>query len=251
MKDTILIDRPTPGLARVKLNRMASGNAYDDEMVCTLITAFDDLAEDESLKLVWLTAQGENFCKGPDPYWQKQRLSSGRAEHQQDAEQLARLFHTLYQFPIPILATVRGQANAAAVGMLCCCDIVLACERSSFTITETQYGQVPALQSPYLVKTLGERAARYYALSSETMDAYTATRLGLVSKIVPKNELDAIADMQIQKILNRRALSLRQTKAMIGLAANEAFDESLVDTLIDCSTDIRVSQSHHLSKLNV
>ena len=248
MKDTILIDRPYKGLARVKLNRHETGNAYDDEMVCTLITAFDDLAEDDSLKLVWLTSVGENFCKGPDPIWQKQRMNSGRAEHQQDSEQLARLFHTLYQFPIPIIATVRGQANAAAVGMLCCCDIVLACERSSYTITETQYGQVPALQSPYLVKTLGERAARYYSLSSETMDAYTATRLGLVSKIVPKDELDAMADMHIQKMLQRRSLSLRQTKAMIGLAANEVFDESLVDTLIDCSTDIRVSQSNQIAK---
>jgi methylglutaconyl-CoA hydratase len=244
MKDTILIDRPMDGMARVKLNRVETGNAYDDELVCTLITAFDDLAEDDSLKLVWITAAGENFCKGPDPLWHKTRLKSGRAEHQQDSEQLARLFHTLYQFPIPTVATVRGQANAAAVGLLCCCDMVLACERSSYTITETQYGQVPALQAPYLVKTLGERAARYYSLSSETMDAYTATRLGLVSKIVPKNELDAVADMLFQKILKRTALSLRQTKAMISLAANEVFDESLVDTLIDCSTDIRVSQSN-------
>ena len=243
MKDTILIDRPYTGMVRIKLNRLASGNAYDDEMVCTLITAFDDLAEDDSIKLVWLTAVGDNFCIGPDPRWQKQRMTSGRAEHQQDAEQLARLFHTLYQFPAPITVTVRVQAHTAAVGLSFCCDIVLACERSSFTITEMQYGQVPALQSPYLVKTLGERAARYYALSSETMDAYTATRLGLVSKIVPKDELDAMADMQIQKLLARRNLSLRQTKAMIGLSANEVFDESLVDTLIDCSTDIRVEQS--------
>lgn len=242
MKDTILIDRPHAGMARVKLNKPRSGNAYDDELVCTLITAFDDLAEDDSLKLVWLTAGGENFCIGPDQIWLERRMKSGRAEHQQDSEQLARLFHTIYQFPIPILATVRGQANAAAVGLLCCCDMVMACERSSFTITETQYGQVPALQAPYLVKTLGERAARYYSISSETMDAYTATRLGLVSKIVPKNELDAVADMSIQKILQNSVTSLRQTKAMISLAANEVFDESLVDTLVECSTDIRVSQ---------
>jgi len=251
MKDTILIERPYNGVVRIKLNRPEAGNAYDDELVCTLITAFDDLAEDETLKLVAITAAGEHFCKGPDFSWQKRRLDSGRAEHQQDAEQLARLLHTLYQFPIPTLATVRGQANSAAVGMLCCCDMVLACERSSFTIMETEYGQVPALQSPYLVKALGERAARYYSLSGETMDAYTATRLGLVSKIVPRNELDAMSDMLIQRILAHSTLSLRQTKSMIGLSANEAFDESLVDTLIDCSTDIRMSQSTRKEKVTV
>lgn len=243
MKETILIDRPEAGLAIVKLNRYEHDNAYDDEMVCTLITAFDDLAEDNSLKLIWLTAVGENFCRGPDREWIQRRLHSGRAEHQQDAEQLSRLFKTLYEFPVPIIVTVRGMANAAAVGMLCCCDIVLAAERAHFTITETRHGQVPALQSPYLVKTLGERAARYYSLSSEVMDAYTATRLGLVNKIVPETELDSVADMLVQKMLNRKGSSLRQTKAMISLSANEAFDESLVETLIDCSIDIRLSQT--------
>lgn len=243
MKDTIVIDRPYAGLARVILNKPESGNVYDDELVCTLITAFDDLAEDPTLKIVWLTANGENFSRGPDPLWLKRRMASGRAEHQQDAEQLARLFHTLYQFPIPTIATVRGQANAAAVGILSCCDMVIACERASFSVTEAQYGQVPALQAPYLVKAIGERAARYYSLSCESIDAYTATRLGLANKIVPKDELDAVADMMIKKSLLNSADSLRQTKAMINLAANESFDESLVETLIDCSTDIRILQT--------
>lgn len=243
MKETIVIERPRPELVKVRLNRPEIGNTYDDEFVCTLITAFDELAEDENIKLVWLTSAGEHFCKGPDGAWQKKRLLAGKAEHQQDAEQLSRLFHTLYEFPIPILATVRGQTNSAGVGILCCCDMVMACERSSFTIMETQYGQVPAIQSPYLIKALGERAASYYSLSGETMDAYTATRLGLVNRIVPRNELDAMADMLANKMLKRSNISLRQTKAVLHLSANEPFDDSLVDTLIDCSTDIRVSQA--------
>jgi methylglutaconyl-CoA hydratase len=229
----------------VTLNRPEIGNSYNDELVCTLITAFDDLAQDDSLKLVWLTGSGEHFCIGPDPLWYKSRKNSGRAEHQQDSEQLARLFQTLYKFPIPLLATVRGQANAAAVGMLCCCDMVLACERSSFTVMDTAYGQIPVLQSPFLVKALGERAARYYSMSGEAMDAYTATRLGLVHKITPRDEIDAMADMAITRIIERSGMSLRQTKAMIGLAANEVFDDSLIETLVECATDIRLTWSEH------
>ena len=244
MKDTIQVEMPQPGLVRVLLNRPQTGNVYDDEMVCALITALDDIADRDDVHLLWLTAQGDDFCQGPDPRWQARRLSTGRAEHQQDAEQLARLFHTLYQFPLPVIATVRGQANAAAVGLLCCCDVVIAGERASFTITETAYGLVPALQSPYLVKTLGERAARFYALSAEPMDAYTATRLGLVSRLAPENELDAVSHIYIEKMLARSALSLQQTKAMLQLAADEPFDESLVETLVDCSVDIRLTQSH-------
>lgn len=251
MKDTVLSEKISPGLVRVKLNRPESGNCYDDEMVVTLITAFDEIAADSSVKVVWLTSAGEHFSIGPSVAWMKRRQQSSRAEHQHDAEQMARLFDTVYQFPIPVVATVRGQSNAGAVGLLCCCDIVLGCERSTFTITETEYGQVPALQSPYLIKTIGERAARYYSLSSETMDAYTATRLGLVNKIVPRDELDAMADVMLQKMLLKSSISLKQTKAMITLAANEACDESLIETLVDCSTDIRVSQSQAKSKVKV
>lgn len=249
MKDTVLSESIAPGLVRIKLNRPETGNCYDDEMVVTLITAFDEVAEDSSVKLVWLTSAGEHFSSGPSDAWIKRRVQSSRAEHQHDAEQLARLFDTVYQFPIPIVATVRGQSNAAAVGLLCCCDIVLGCERSTFTITETEFGQVPALQSPYLIKAIGERAARYYSLSSETMDAYTASRLGLVNKIIPSDELDTMTDMMIEKMLRKSSLSLRQTKAMITLSANEAFDESLIETLVDCSTEIRVSQAKEKTKV--
>lgn len=247
MKDTILLDRPQQGLARIRLNKPEVGNAYDDELVCAMVTALDDISEDDQIKLLWLTAAGNNFCVGPDDSWRHRRFEATRAEHQQDAEQLSRLFQTLYQLPFPSLATVRGSANAAAVGMLCCCDIVLGSERSNFTITETDYGQVPALQSPYLVKTLGERAARYYALTSEPMDAYTATRLGLLSKIVPINELDSVADVMIQRILKKPNHSLQQSKAMLHLSSNEAFDDSLIETLLDCSIDIRVSLNHEYS----
>jgi methylglutaconyl-CoA hydratase len=243
MKETILIDYPHSDMVRITLNRPETGNAYDDEMVCALITAFDEFKRDEDLKLVWITANGDDFCRGLDSNWHQQRQSAGRAEHQNDSEQLSRLFHTLYQLPVPTLATVRGEANAAAVGIICCCDVVLACETSSFTITEMEYGQVPALQSPYLVKAIGERAARYYALSGEKISSHTAIQLGLIHKMVPKAELDLVSELNIQRILRHSNLSLRQTKSMINLSASEAYDDSLIDTLIDCSTDIRVSQT--------
>lgn len=242
MKETILIDYPHADMVRVRLNRPETGNSYDDEMICALITAFDEFNQDEDLKLVWITAEGEDFCRGLDSNWHQQRLDAGRAEHQNDSEQLSRLFHTLYQMPIPTLATVRGEANAAAVGIISCCDIVLACETSSFTIMEMEYGQVPALQSPYLVKAIGERAARYYALSGEKITSHTALQLGLIHKLVPRDELSLVSELNVQRILRHNNLSLRQTKSMINLSASEAYDESLIDTLIDCSTDIRVSQ---------
>lgn len=239
MKETILIEHSGPGVARLIFNRPATGNAYDHEFVCTLITALDDLKRDSSLKMVWLTANGPHFCTGPDAKWLKERQSSGRAEHQIDAEQISRLFLTLFHFPIPIIATVRGQANADALGILCCCDIVLASEKSSFTLNEVNFGLAPVLQSPYLSSTIGAKNARYYSLTGETIDAYTAVRLGLISKIVPQDEIDSYATMLIRRMLMAPTDVLKQTKAMLNLCSTEVFDEALVEALIDTSIDLR------------
>lgn len=239
MKDTVLIERNEPGLARVILNKPETGNAYDDELICTLVTALDDLADDPEIKLVWLSGRGAHFCSGPDRQWLMRREQVGRAEHYQDAEQLARLLETLYNFPAPVLLTVRGDVNAAAVGIACCCDLVLASERTSFCITESLFGQVPALSSPYLIKVLGERAAKYYALTGEIMDAYTANRVGLVNRLVPSDELEAVAEVLARGILARSVESLRMTKSVLHLAANETYDETLLETTVECSTDVR------------
>lgn len=239
MKETVLIERWEAGLVRIILNKPETGNAYDDELICTLVTALDDLADDDDVRLIWLSGRGAHFCTGPDRTWLKRRAHAGRAEHQQDAEQLARLLATLYNFPAPVLLTVRGDVNAAAVGLACCCDLVLASERTAFCITESLFGQVPALCSPYLVKALGERAAKYYALTGESMDAYTATRLGLVNRLVPADELDAVAEVMVRTILTRSVESLRTTKSVLHLAANESYDDGLLESLIDCSTEVR------------
>lgn len=239
MKETVLIERRDAGLVQVMLNKPETGNAYDDELICTLVTALDDLADDDSVRLIWLSGRGAHFCTGPDRTWLKRRQHAGRAEHQQDAEQLARLLATLYNFPVPVLLTVRGDVNAAAVGLACCCDLVLATERTAFCITESLFGQVPALSSPYLIKALGERAATYYALTGESIDAYTATRLGLVHRLVPAEELDSVAEVLVRGMLARSLESLRTTKSVLHLAANEVYDDSLLESLIDCSIEVR------------
>ena len=239
MKETIVIERPFPSVAKIVFNRPEAANAYDHEFICTLITALDEISLDKTIKVLWLTANGQHFSCGPDSRWLTQRQLSGRAEHQLDAEQISRLFQTLYDLPTPIVATVRGQANADAVGILCCCDIVFASEKSTFTLTEVHLGLAPVLQSPYLIKVLGERAARYYAMTGETMDAYTATRLGLINKITPEHELDSYANMIIRKIAMIDSAVMTQTKAMLSLSANEILDEALVETLIASSIDIR------------
>lgn len=239
MKETVLIERRDAGLVRIMLNKPEAGNAYDDELICTLVTALDDLADDDSIRLIWLCGRGAHFCTGPDRAWLQRRQSAGRAEHQQDAEQLARLLATLYNFPVPVLLTVRGNVNAAAVGLACCCDLVLATERTAFCITESLFGQVPALSSPYLIKVLGERAAKYYALTGEAIDSYTATRLGLVHRLVPAEELDSVAEVLVNAMLTRSIESLRTTKSVLHLAANEAYDDGLLESLIDCSIEVR------------
>lgn len=214
MKATIKIERPLPSVAKVVFNQPDTGNRYDDETIVTLITALDDLLLDPELKAIWLAAEGTHFSLGPSAHWLEQRTNADRAEQRQEAQQLKRLLHTLYLCPIPIVATVQGQAHAAAVGWLCCCDVVLACERSHFLLADAS-PEGPALQMPYLLKTIGERATRYYALTNELMDGNTALKLGLVTKLVPSAELNPVAEIVLRKLILQPKANLANVKAAI------------------------------------
>lgn len=80
------------------------------------------------------------------------------------------------------------------------------------------------------------------------MDAYIATRLGLVHRLVPGDELEAVATVLARGILSRSQNALQVTKATFNLVANEPYDEALLETMIECSTDVRLTQSETLRK---
>ncbi|HWA48568.1 MAG TPA: enoyl-CoA hydratase/isomerase family protein [Dongiaceae bacterium] len=212
----------------IRMNRPEKHNAFDDVLIAELTDAFRKAAGDDAARIVVLESTGPSFSAGADLGWMKRMAGQGRAENERDAEALAELMRAIDSCPKPVLCVVQGAAFGGGVGLAACCDIVIASEAASFSLSEVRLGLIPAVISPYVAAAIGPRACRRYFLTAERFDAATAQRLGLVQEVVPQAELAAARDRMIEHLLKGGPLALRAAKDLIAHVAGVPIDAALM-----------------------
>jgi methylglutaconyl-CoA hydratase len=238
---TVTLDIDLCGVAQVTLNRPDKHNAFDDAIIAELRKAFDHLASCDDVRVVVLGSAGKSFSAGADLNWMKRMAGYDYADNLRDAEALAEMLAALYQLPQPTIARVQGAAFGGAVGLVSCCDMAVGSERASFALSEVKIGLVPATISPYVIKAMGERAARRYFTTGERFDASRALQLGLLSDVVPAEQLDDSVEALVSAILANGPQAVRGAKALIAEVAGRAIDAELVTKTCECIAGIRVS----------
>src|SRR5688500_695992 len=178
------------GVARVTLDRPELRNAFDDELIKQLSRTFEDLAKDNSVRLMILAGNGPAFCAGADLNWMKRMAGYGYGENLADAKALAQMLATLDRLPKPTIARVHGPVFAGGTGLVAACDIAVGTPEAKFCLSEAKLGLSPATISPYVMRAMGEREARRYFLTAEVFDAAEAFRIGMLSIVVEQSELD-------------------------------------------------------------
>ena len=216
------------GIATIRMNRPDKHNAFDDVLIAELTDAFRQVAANDAARIVVLESTGPSFSAGADLGWMKRMAGQGRAENERDAAALADLMSTIDRCPKPVLGLVQGAAFGGGVGLAACCDIVIASETASFSLSEVRLGLIPAVISPYVAAAIGPRACRRYFLTAERFDAATAQRLGLVQEVVPQAELAAARDRMIEHLLKGGPLALRAAKDLIAHVAGVPIDAALM-----------------------
>lgn len=230
------------GVARLILNRPDVHNAFDDVLITHIITALNQVESNPEVQVVVLTSQGKHFSAGADLNWMKRMANLSEQENRDDAQQLAELMHTLNHLSKPTVALVNGAAYGGAVGLVACCDMALATERSRFCLSEVKIGLSPAVISPFVVAAMGERAARRYFLSAEAFDATQAEKFGLLHEVV-KDEaaLEEKANGLIQALLNNSPQAMAKTKQLIKAVSCGEIDQTMRDYTVNVIASIRVS----------
>ena len=147
-------------VARVWLNRPDARNAFDGLMVTELRKTLFHLLSLDSVRVVVLGGRGPAFCAGGDLTWMKAMAGFTRDENLGEAQALADLFFTVYESPKPVIARVHGAALGGGAGLVAACDIPLAALGTQFGFTEVRLGLIPAVISPYVLRKIGESAAR-------------------------------------------------------------------------------------------
>src|SRR5205085_10513464 len=188
--------------------------ACEEELIHDLQIAFADLAPDEKLHAVVLTAAGPSLSAGADLSMMKESATFTQEQNLADARRLANLFDTINSFPCPVVARVNGTAMGGGAGLISVCDIVIAAESARLAFSEVKLGIAPAVISPYVVRKIGETHARVLFVTGERFSAVRGRDIGLVHTVVPLEELDAAVEKTLHELLSSGPQAVRACKAL-------------------------------------
>ena len=201
-------------IATITLNRPEKRNAISFELIDDLLLALDEVAKSEAIVLI-VTGAGKAFCSGMDLENLQSLLGRSAEQNLQDSQTMVRLFRSLYEFPKVTIAAVNGAAIAGGTGIALLCDFTLAVPEAKFGYTEVRIGFVPAIVSTFLLRQVGEKQARDLLLTGRLFGAEEAARMGLVSEVLPAENLMTRARELADLLMENSPSSLRATKQLL------------------------------------
>jgi methylglutaconyl-CoA hydratase len=229
------------GVHTITLSRPEVRNAFNDELIVELKTAFLAVAQDASVRCVVLAAEGPAFCAGADLNWMRRMADYKRDDNLADAGQLAAMLQAIYECPQPTIARVQGDVYAGGVGLVAACDMVVGVDTAQFCLSEVKLGLIPATISPYVIRAMGARAAHRYFLTAERFDAAKAHHIGLVHEVVSADGLDAQVNAWTQALVSASPHAVRACKKLVQDVAEREINRSLVQATVEAIADIRAS----------
>ena len=228
-------------IATLWLDRPDVRNAFNETTIAEITQAFRDLGSDDSIRAIILAARGPAFCAGADLNWMKKMAGYTHAENLADAAQLAAMLLTIYRCPKPVVAKVQGDCYAGGMGLVAVCDIAVAVDTANFCLSEVKLGLIPATISPYVIKAIGEHAARRYFLTAERFSAPEAHRTGFVHDVVKADALDATVDGIVQALITNSPHAVKEAKRLVQDVAGMPLTDALVADTVARIADIRTS----------
>tara|TARA_R110002049_G_scaffold9801_4_gene49065 strand:- start:3439 stop:4245 length:807 start_codon:yes stop_codon:yes gene_type:complete len=207
--------------AWITLNRPAAKNMINGDMFVALADAWQEVREDDDIRVVVVTAAGEvDFCCGGDlseviPLWTGARQAQTPAEERLLADPMIADKVMLKAEPLykPVIAAVNGRALGGGTELLQATDIRIAAEHATFALPEPKVGVVPGAGSMVrLTRQLPWAHAMKILLGGEPVNAQEALAMGLVSEVVPLGELQARAQHYAENICRQAPLALQAIK---------------------------------------
>ena len=223
------------GIAMITMNRPEKRNALSPGLFQGIFTSVDDAASDDEIKVIIITGKGEAFCSGADV----KSMAAGdlqrrpeRPPEQADNTRRAPFAQQFMECPKPIIAAMNGVAVGVGLDLALSCDIRIASEKARFTVGYVRRGMVPAAGSAwYLPRLLGMDKALKVIWTSEMISAEEAEKLGLVTMVVPHDELENAALDLAEQIAKAPTLAVQAAKRAVYESLELNLDKSLELTM--------------------
>lgn len=235
--ETRLLAQLDGPVARLTLARPEVRNAFDDVLIVELSRALESVGErfhaepDRAPRALVLTGEGSAFCAGADANWMRRSVAYTRDQNEADARRMAAMLRLLDELPVPTIARVNGACLGGGMGLIACCDLVVAVESADFGFTEARLGIAPAVISSFVLPKIGAAAARRYFLTAELFKAEVARAIGLVHEIAPAEALDARVEALVGTILGNGPRAVAAAKRLLrenlALGRDDAIENSV------------------------
>ena len=241
MTESLAIERQGP-VGLLTMNRPERHNAFDDVLIGQLTEAFRSMEAEDGIRVIVLSGAGKSFSAGADLNWMKRMAGFSIEENRRDAMGLAALMRTIAHMRKPTVARIQGAAYGGGVGLVACCDIAVATQSATFSLSEARLGLIPAVISPYVVAAIGERAARRYFLTAERFEAAEAWRLGLIHEITPdETTLDEKLGEIVDALIACSPAAQREAKDLIRAVAGRPVTSELIQDTAERIAKVRAS----------
>ena len=228
-------------VARVWLNRPEVRNAMNGVLIVELTEAFALLGADPDVRVVVLGGRGKAFCAGADLAFMREAAAYTWAQNHADAGRLAEMLWTMHGCPVPVVARVHGDCYAGGMGLASVCDVRVVAEGVTFSLSEARLGLLPATISPYVVRAMGEPAARRYFVTAERFGAAAAQAMGFAHEVCAADGIDAAVDALVAAIVANGPMATRACKRLVrDVAGREITADLRADTAARIA-DIRAS----------
>jgi enoyl-CoA hydratase len=212
------------GIHFITIDRPKVLNALNAQTVEEIGRAFDAVRDDDNVRCVIITGGGEKaFVAGADINELAQMTpTTGKAT----AERGQRVFSNIERFPKPVIAAINGFALGGGCELALACHIRLASERAQLGLPEVTLGIIPGYGGTQrMARLLGKGKALELILTGERISAEEAERIGLVNRVVPQEQLLAVAEELARKIASRGPLAVRASIEAVMSGSDMPFAE--------------------------
>ncbi len=224
--ETIRYEVAPTGVATIALDQPETRNALSDELLSELIDALQHARDDDAVRCVVLTSTHDKvFSSGGN-------LTGFAADvapiHKHFAtERFPRVFRLLGELSKPSICAANGHVLAGAVGLALACDLVIAKEGARFGTPEINVGLFPFMIMALIYRNVGRKKTAELMLLGEQISAQEAERIGIVNRVAPADEFDALVDEWAQKLAGKSPALMKLGKDAIFRQQDMAFDDAI------------------------
>jgi enoyl-CoA hydratase len=231
----VLLAEDLGPVRRLTLNRPASLNALSGELMEAVDEAFAAAANDDEVRVVILRGAGRAFCAGYDLKQDAEEGTMDAAEWHRELDRDTRRLLRILELPKPVIASVHSYCLAGGMDLMLACDLALAAEDAIFGYVDIRFGS--GIVSMFLPWIVGVRAAKELVFTGEDrMPATEAHRIGLVNRVVPRDELDDATLALANEIAKNEPFVVRTMKASI----NRVWQLAGLRAALDANTELDV-----------